>query len=118
MICMLLVFLTGFYLMSKSWGPQPWLVTSVIMLLSTIPVSIVLTVIAKKEKRKVEGSNNAIPVMRSIYKTGTALVILILMVFKNTAYNQTLTIVTIAYLPVVMLSFHYFKTGKRPDSMG
>lgn len=100
-------------MMHKTWGPQPWLVISVILLFSTIPLSIALSLIVKKRKKSGgEVESSPVSLVRSIYKVGTALVILTLMVFKNGDYSQTLLIVIAAYLVMLGLCFGAHRARK------
>lgn len=105
MVCMVLVFISGVYMMRKAWGPQPWLATSVVLLLSTIVVTVLLSVLAKRKREAFpDTKTNTVSLITSIYKVGTALVILMLMVFKNIEYDQTFIVVIASYLVIFGLS--------------
>ena len=109
-----MVLLSGFYQMQQSWGPRPWLVVSVILFLSTIPVSIFLSVALKQNEKSDSTVQTSIPFIRSIYKIGVALVILILMVFKNSEYDQAVLVVMISALFIAGITFRYLSKSGNP----
>ena len=114
MASMLMVLLSGFYQMQQSWGPRPWLVVSVILFLSTIPVSIFLSVALKQNEKSDSTVQTSIPFIRSVYKIGVALVILILMVFKNSEYDQAILVVMISALFISGIAFRCLSKSGNP----
>jgi hypothetical protein len=110
-LSMLLVLATGSYLMQRSWGPQPWLVVSVLMLLSTIPLSIVLSICPK---RSVSSENRTMLFfVNGMYKLATALGIVSLMVFKDQSYMSILIKVLVIYGIILVPSISFYKKTLR-----
>lgn len=103
MISMLMVMATGFYLMHRAWQPQPWLVSSVVLFLSTIPVSLLIS--RKLRSLDSESVNHrTINFVNNTYKLATAVAVLTLMVFKDGSYIAVTTKALICYLLIGLIA--------------
>ncbi len=112
---MITVLATGFILMRYRGEPQPWLVVSVMLLLSVIPVSIAFLRTAKKSKTVHTRLRSLF--IYSTYKISTALVILTLMVVKHAEYAAIVLQSGIIYLIAFAIPASlYFNRVRRMNS--